>query len=48
MRIISGKFKGRTIKRPGGMRATQDKVRKALFDILGDIEGLSFLDLYAG
>ncbi|OGX40584.1 MAG: hypothetical protein A2984_00960, partial [Omnitrophica WOR_2 bacterium RIFCSPLOWO2_01_FULL_41_12] len=30
------------------MRPTQNKVRKALFDILGDIEGLSFLELYAG
>lgn len=48
MRIISGRFKGRIIKRPKGIRPTQDKVRKALFDILGDIQGLSFLDFYAG
>ena len=48
MRIISGKFKGRIIKMPKGIRPTQDKVRKALFDILGDIQGLSFVDLYAG
>ena len=33
---------------PKGVRPTQDKVRKALFDILGDIEGLSFLELFAG
>ena len=33
---------------PKGIRPTQDKVRKAVFDILGDIEGLSFLELYAG
>ncbi len=33
---------------PAGIRPTQDKVRKALFDILGDIEGLSFLELFAG
>ena len=33
---------------PKGIRPTQDKVRKALFDILGDIEGLSFLELFAG
>jgi len=33
---------------PKGIRPTQDKVRKAIFDILGDIEGLSFLELYAG
>ncbi len=48
MRIISGKFKGRLLKVPGGIRPTQDKVRKAIFDILGDIEGLSFLELFAG
>jgi len=33
---------------PAGMRPTQNKVRKAIFDILGDIEGLSFLELFAG
>ena len=48
MRIISGKYKGRTIQMPKGIRPTQDKVRKALFDILGDIAGLSFLELFAG
>ena len=48
MHVMSGEFKGRTIKRPEGIRVTQDKVRKALFDILGNIKGLSFLDLYAG
>lgn len=48
MRIISGKYKGRVIKMPKDIRPTQDKVRKALFDILADITGLSFLDLFAG
>ena len=48
MRIISGKHKGRVIKMPKGIRPTQNKVRKALFDILGDISGLSFLELFAG
>ncbi|MBI5145119.1 MAG: 16S rRNA (guanine(966)-N(2))-methyltransferase RsmD [Candidatus Omnitrophica bacterium] len=48
MRIISGEYKGRVIKMPKGIRPTQGKVRKALFDILGDIEGLSFLELFAG
>ena len=33
---------------PKGIRPTQDKVRKALFDILGDVDGLSFLELFAG
>jgi len=48
MRIIAGKFKGKAVILPKGIRPTQDKVRKALFDILGDIEGLSFLELFAG
>ncbi len=33
---------------PRNIRPTQNKVRKALFDILGDIEDLRFLELYAG
>lgn len=33
---------------PKGIRPTQNKVRKAVFDILGDIEGVSFLELFAG
>ena len=48
MRIISGRFRGRKIKMPKGIRPTQDKTRKALFDILGNIKGDSFLDLYSG
>jgi 16S rRNA G966 N2-methylase RsmD len=48
MRITTGQYKGRLIKMPKGIRPTQDKVRKAIFDILGDIEGLSFLELFAG
>jgi 16S rRNA G966 N2-methylase RsmD len=48
MRIIAGKYKSRVFFMPRAIRPTQDKVRKALFDILGDIEGLSFLELFAG
>ena len=48
MRIISGKYKGRGLKMPKGIRPTQNKVRKAVFDILGDIQGESFLELFAG
>ena len=33
---------------PKRIRPTQGLVRKALFDILGDIEWLSFLELFAG
>ena len=48
MRITGGKYKGKAIALPKQIRPTQDKVRKALFDILGDMEGLSFLELFAG
>ena len=48
MRILTGKYKGRLIHMPRGIRPTQDKVRKALFDILGDMDDVSFLELFAG
>jgi 16S rRNA (guanine(966)-N(2))-methyltransferase RsmD len=48
MRIITGKYKGRNIKTPKGIRPTEDRVRKAFFDIMGDISDLSFLELFAG
>ena len=48
MRITTGKYHNRKLHMPRGIRPTQDKVRKAIFDILGDVEGLSFLELYAG
>ena len=49
MRIIAGKFKGRTIDMPKGIRPTSDKVREALFEILKNkIVGARFLDLYCG
>ncbi|MFH0913559.1 MAG: 16S rRNA (guanine(966)-N(2))-methyltransferase RsmD [Candidatus Omnitrophota bacterium] len=48
MRITSGKYRSRIVQMPKGIRPTQDKVRKAIFDILGDIEGVSFLELFAG
>ncbi|MFA5090922.1 MAG: RsmD family RNA methyltransferase [Candidatus Omnitrophota bacterium] len=48
MRIIGGTFRGRKIIMPEGIRPTQDKVREAFFDILGDVKGIAFLELYAG
>lgn len=49
MRILAGKFKGRVIKMPKGIRPTQQKVRKAIFDILSErLEGALFLELFAG
>jgi 16S rRNA (guanine966-N2)-methyltransferase len=50
MRIIAGDLKGREFKSPHGHHThpMSDKVRGALFNILGDIEGLTFLDAFAG
>lgn len=50
MRVLTGKLKGRLLKTPKpGLRPTQDKTRKAIFDILGEvIVGSQFLDLFAG
>ena len=48
IRITTGIYRGRPLRMPAGIRPTQQKVRKALFDILGDIEGVSFLELFAG
>jgi 16S rRNA (guanine966-N2)-methyltransferase len=50
MRIVAGEFKGRRLAGPPDNRArpTSDKVREALFSILGDVSGLVVLDLFAG
>jgi len=50
MRIIGGEYRSRIIQMPKGVeiRPTQDKVRQAIFNILGDISEASVLDLFAG
>ena len=51
MRIIAGTCKGRRLKSADieGVRPTSDKVREAIFDILGDgVQGADILDLFAG
>jgi len=51
MRIIAGRFKGLRLISPrsGGVRPTSDRVREALFSVLGRaIEGSKVLDLFAG
>lgn len=50
MRIIAGRLGGRSFKSPSGHRThpMSDKVRGALFNMLGDINGLSVLDAFAG
>ena len=51
MRITGGSLKGRRIEVPKGsldIRPAMDSMRESLFAILGDLEGLSFLDLFSG
>jgi 16S rRNA (guanine966-N2)-methyltransferase len=51
MRVIAGSHRGRRLSGPQGtsLRPTSDKVREALFSILGTkVSGGRFLDLYAG
>ncbi len=51
MRIISGKFRSRSIKRPPGVltRPTKDRVREAVFNTVAEYVNSSFfLDLFAG
>ena len=50
MRVIAGRYGGRTLHAPRGRatRPTSDRVREALFSILGEIRGARVLDLYAG
>ena len=50
MRIVAGSKKGARIFAPkgAGTRPTSDRVREAIFAILGSVEGASVLDLFAG
>src|SRR5262245_55849895 len=50
MRVIAGSLGGRRLSSPHGRatRPTSDRVKEALFSMLGDIEGQAVVDLYAG
>lgn len=50
MRIIGGTMAGKTFDSPGGHRThpMSEKIRGAIFNILGDIKGLTVLDAYGG
>jgi len=50
MRVIAGYLGGRNFSSPGGHRThpMSDKVRGAIFGVLGDIKGLTVLDAFAG
>ena len=48
--MVAGRFGGRRLAAPPGRgtRPTSDRVREALFSILGALDGERVLDLYAG
>jgi 16S rRNA (guanine966-N2)-methyltransferase len=49
VRVTGGSYKGRNVACPPGViRPAMDRMRESLFAILGSLDGLSFLDLYAG
>ena len=50
MRVVAGRFGGRRLLAPRGSatRPTSDRVREALFSVLGSVEGARVLDLFAG
>jgi 16S rRNA (guanine966-N2)-methyltransferase len=50
VRVIAGRYGGRRLKAPRGRgtRPTSDRVREALFSLLGPIDGAEVLDLFAG
>jgi 16S rRNA (guanine966-N2)-methyltransferase len=50
MRVIAGELGGRRLQAPRGRstRPTSDRVREALFAMLGELGGANVLDLFAG
>jgi 16S rRNA (guanine966-N2)-methyltransferase len=50
MRIISGRLGGRQFEAPKGHKThpMSEKMRGALFNVLGDISGLNVFDAYGG
>ncbi|MEI6388562.1 MAG: 16S rRNA (guanine(966)-N(2))-methyltransferase RsmD [Spirochaetota bacterium] len=51
MRITGGNLRSRKVEVPTGrleIRPAMDMMRESIFSILGDLSGLSFLDLFSG
>jgi len=50
MRVVGGRLGGRRLVAPSGRatRPTPERVREALFSILGSVQGARVLDLFAG
>lgn len=51
VRITGGRYCGRTVEVSHGdleIRPAMDRMRESVFAVLGDLQGLSFLDLFSG
>ena len=50
LQVLTGSHKGRKLKVPKGrgVRPPTSRVKKSIFDRLGDIEGLEVLDVFSG
>ncbi len=50
VRVIAGKYGGRRLRAPRGRatRPTSERVREAVFSMLGELQGAVVLDLFAG
>ncbi len=48
LRVVAGELGGRRLVAPGGARPTTDRVREALFAVLGNVDDVVVLDLFAG
>ena len=49
MRITGGILRGRTVAVPSGIiRPSMDRMRESVFACLGDLSGLSFVDIFSG
>src|SRR5438034_5903900 len=50
MRIIAGTHRGSRLVTPKGLdtRPTGDRVREAAFNLIGPVDGVTVLDLFAG
>jgi 16S rRNA (guanine966-N2)-methyltransferase len=52
VRVVAGELRGRRLaappRRSAAVRPTSDRVREAIFSILGDVSGARVLDLFCG
>ncbi|MBC7294632.1 MAG: RsmD family RNA methyltransferase, partial [Thermoleophilia bacterium] len=50
MRIVAGEKRGHQLRVPRSsvLRPTSEKVREAVFDVLGPVDSARVLDLFAG